>query len=272
MKELISLLVVLLSIYLFYKFLKHLKHREKKDIALKKTENNKELISPKQINFLSSPYKQSLITKPPPIPFYPDIPEYTSHSQSVGLSTYEREKVKALLRDTPNKSDNEKEPFNQKSKSPPVSSSQKEVLSSSYDDFLIDIPKRSIQNSGDSSEIQFSQVKEFSNHKSAKQNKRTSVEEQERMRILYRESYEKIYGISSNEEEKPDKKKVHRHISSKVKLIVYERDGGKCVTCGSQSNIHYDHIIPHSKGGSNTEKNIQILCGECNLKKSNKIQ
>jgi len=36
-------------------------------------------------------------------------------------------------------------------------------------------------------------------------------------------------------------------------------------------DLQYDHIIPVSKGGSNTAKNIQILCKHFNLKKSNKI-
>ena len=56
-----------------------------------------------------------------------------------------------------------------------------------------------------------------------------------------------------------------------VKLIVYERDQGRCVRCNSNQNIQFDHIIPVAKGGSNTEENIQILCQKCNLEKSDKI-
>lgn len=52
---------------------------------------------------------------------------------------------------------------------------------------------------------------------------------------------------------------------------VWNRDGGKCVICGSQEKIEFDHIIPFSKGGSNTYRNIQILCENCNREKSNKI-
>lgn len=52
---------------------------------------------------------------------------------------------------------------------------------------------------------------------------------------------------------------------------VWNRDGGKCVKCGSQEKIEFDHIIPFSKGGSNTYRNIQILCEKCNREKSNKI-
>ncbi len=60
-------------------------------------------------------------------------------------------------------------------------------------------------------------------------------------------------------------------IPEDVKLIVWARDGGACVHCGSKQNLHFDHIIPVVKGGGNSEANIQILCAACNLKKSDKI-
>lgn len=65
-----------------------------------------------------------------------------------------------------------------------------------------------------------------------------------------------------------------RRIPTSVKRIVWERDGGKCSypDCGSTKDLHFDHIIPWSKGGSSSDpKNIQILCGKHNLKKSDKI-
>ena len=60
-------------------------------------------------------------------------------------------------------------------------------------------------------------------------------------------------------------------IPEAVKLFVYTRDQGKCVRCGSMKKLHFDHIIPVSKGGGNSEENIQILCEQCNLKKSDRI-
>ena len=52
---------------------------------------------------------------------------------------------------------------------------------------------------------------------------------------------------------------------------VWQRDGGKCVDCGTKEQLCYDHIIPFSRGGSNTVRNIQLLCERCNLTKGNRI-
>jgi len=60
-------------------------------------------------------------------------------------------------------------------------------------------------------------------------------------------------------------------IPEDVRFAVWRRDEGKCVKCGIKNNLEFDHIIPVSKGGSNTERNIQILCEKCNREKSDKI-
>ena len=61
-----------------------------------------------------------------------------------------------------------------------------------------------------------------------------------------------------------------RRISQDVKIAVSARDGGRCRQCGSTENLHFDHIIPVSKGGANTVANIQLLCGPCNRAKAAK--
>jgi 5-methylcytosine-specific restriction endonuclease McrA len=56
-------------------------------------------------------------------------------------------------------------------------------------------------------------------------------------------------------------------IPDKVKNGVWQRDGGKCQKCGGRENLEFDHIIPVSKGGSSTERNVQLLCEHCNRSK-----
>lgn len=70
---------------------------------------------------------------------------------------------------------------------------------------------------------------------------------------------------------KSTKSKRTRTITQNVKDRVWNRDGGKCVQCDSNENLEFDHIIPFSKGGANTYRNIQLLCEQCNRQKSNKI-
>jgi hypothetical protein len=69
------------------------------------------------------------------------------------------------------------------------------------------------------------------------------------------------------------KPKTRRIIPTWVKLEVWKRDGGKCIMCGSENDLHFDHIIPWSKGGSSSApENIQLLCGKHNLQKHDKIE
>ncbi|MDR3181701.1 MAG: HNH endonuclease [Planctomycetaceae bacterium] len=60
-----------------------------------------------------------------------------------------------------------------------------------------------------------------------------------------------------------------RYVPQAVKDAVYERDGGKCLCCGTTQRLEYDHIFPYSKGGQETVSNIQLLCRSCNASKSN---
>jgi hypothetical protein len=66
---------------------------------------------------------------------------------------------------------------------------------------------------------------------------------------------------------------VQRGIPSAIKQEVYKRDRGQCVICGARDNLHFDHDLPFSVGGSSlTAKNVRLLCARHNLEKSNKIQ
>lgn len=79
---------------------------------------------------------------------------------------------------------------------------------------------------------------------------------------------EKIKGLEEVVELEADA----RLIPSEVKAQVWKRDKGKCVQCGSKEHLHFDHILPYSKGGTSRDvRNIQLLCAKHNLQKSDKI-
>jgi hypothetical protein len=64
----------------------------------------------------------------------------------------------------------------------------------------------------------------------------------------------------------------NRLIPTPVKVEVWRRDRGQCLQCGSTKNLHFDHDIPFSKGGSSvTAANVRLLCAKHNLEKSDKI-
>jgi len=90
------------------------------------------------------------------------------------------------------------------------------------------------------------------------------------LRILVEPEFIPLEDDTSDDESTDDK--PDRYVPSTVKLSVWRRDSGKCVECGSNEKLEYDHIIPVAKGGSNTERNIQLLCEKCNRKKSANIQ
>jgi hypothetical protein len=78
--------------------------------------------------------------------------------------------------------------------------------------------------------------------------------------------FEKLLSIKDD-----GSRKSREPISEEVRFAVWRRDGGKCIQCGNKEKLEFDHIIPISRGGSNTERNIQLLCEKCNREKSAKI-
>jgi hypothetical protein len=66
--------------------------------------------------------------------------------------------------------------------------------------------------------------------------------------------------------------RARRSIPQDVKISVSARDGGRCRQCGSTAQLHFDHVIPISRGGANTVANIQLLCGACNRAKGAKMK
>jgi HNH endonuclease len=64
-----------------------------------------------------------------------------------------------------------------------------------------------------------------------------------------------------------------RIIPTAVKLEEWKRDGGKCRLCPAMDELHFDHIVPFSKGGTSlTAENVQLLCARHNLLKRDTIE
>ncbi len=61
----------------------------------------------------------------------------------------------------------------------------------------------------------------------------------------------------------PARRRTPRRLESipeRVRHEVWRRDQGRCVECGSSERLEFDHIIPLSKGGANTARNIELRC------------
>ena len=80
------------------------------------------------------------------------------------------------------------------------------------------------------------------------------------------------------EEIQQEQKGIHhrtkREVNLRMRFKVMARDSFKCCICGRSPSstpglvLHIDHIKPWSKGGETVMENLQTLCQDCNLGKS----
>ena len=79
-----------------------------------------------------------------------------------------------------------------------------------------------------------------------------------------------------NEKKNKRKKRKRTHIPRGLRHEVFKRDQYRCVECGASKDdgavLHVDHKVPVSKGGTDELENLQTLCSDCNLNKSDVIQ
>lgn len=73
--------------------------------------------------------------------------------------------------------------------------------------------------------------------------------------------YKEVY--SKQDRKKSNKKENH----SKIKNKIIDRDGGRCISCGTNENLTIDHIVPISKSFDRSYYNLMTLCHKCNVTK-----
>lgn len=101
---------------------------------------------------------------------------------------------------------------------------------------------------------------------SEKEKIKQQILEKQRKKELRKKAIEEL-----REEGLIERIKKREPIPQDIQDAVWRRDNGRCVKCGSQENLEFDHIIPFSKGRSNSIRNLQLLCEKCNREKSNHI-
>ncbi|MGI4789815.1 MAG: HNH endonuclease [Janthinobacterium lividum] len=86
-----------------------------------------------------------------------------------------------------------------------------------------------------------------------------------------RQKFERLKAKFSGEQTKGIRHERER-IPEDVRVAVWRRDQGKCVSCLGRERLEYDHIVAVSRGGGNTTRNIELLCETCNRAKGDRIQ
>ena len=79
-----------------------------------------------------------------------------------------------------------------------------------------------------------------------------------------------VFHIAESFSETRELRRSSREIPQPVKIRVLFRDNRICAGCNKPipvDQVHYDHIIPWTKGGPSAEHNVQLLCRKCNLSK-----
>jgi hypothetical protein len=137
--------------------------------------------------------------------------------------------------------------------------SKKELFYEKYKDLI------------DSRRMEYIKNQQIENDRLEKEAIKQQLIEKERKKRLHKEALAElieageIFNYFTNREGK--RESIPQDVMDKV----WNRDGGKCAKCGSQENLEFDHIIPFSKGGATTYRNMQLLCKKCNIDKTNNI-
>ena len=123
----------------------------------------------------------------------------------------------------------------------------------------------------DSRRREYIKSQQIENERLEKEAIKQKLIEKERKKRLHKEALAELIEVGEIFNHFTNREGKRETIPQDVMDKVWNRDGGMCVKCGSQENLEFDHIIPFSKGGATTYRNMQLLCKKCNLDKTNRI-
>jgi hypothetical protein len=86
-------------------------------------------------------------------------------------------------------------------------------------------------------------------------------------RSVFKFRLEAVEGEEDLQYPVPSRPERRRIIPAAVKLEVWRRDAGRCVLCGATDELHFDHDLPFSLGGTY----VQLLCARHDLSKGGRI-
>jgi 5-methylcytosine-specific restriction endonuclease McrA len=64
-----------------------------------------------------------------------------------------------------------------------------------------------------------------------------------------------------------------RNTGRRKRAVVIARDGSRCVYCNTPltpNQVHLDHVLPRSKGGTDAQDNLVVACAGCQHWKGDK--
>jgi 5-methylcytosine-specific restriction endonuclease McrA len=76
-----------------------------------------------------------------------------------------------------------------------------------------------------------------------------------------------------NEYNIPAVVRLHNYINVPYRSVelsrtnIFKRDSGQCQYCGSDKDLSIDHVLPRSRGGGSSWKNLVTACKPCNSRK-----
>lgn len=89
--------------------------------------------------------------------------------------------------------------------------------------------------------------------------------------------WRKVQPAEATRRKKKKRKRSGRRGGARIgperRLKLYARDDWKCVSCGEDDErlLTLDHKVPRSKGGDNSDENLQTMCKGCNHRKADKM-